>query len=190
MLFLILNGADIDFSGCKLWWRTYISEIAVLTIRHIELVDKKEFAVAAFNPEHKTYVVHFGLFSFNVLSSSSLLDFHPFQRPQISGLITQEAFTKVSAKYLDFADVFSSDLVSELPKHTGMNDHGIELVDSCQQSPYEPIYSLGLVELKTLKAYIETNLANEYIRPSKSPIGASILFNQKSDSFLQLCINY
>ena len=109
-------------------------------------------------------------------SSSSL------NRPQISGLIAKEAPTKIRAKYSDFADVFVPDLASELPENTGINDHTIEQVNGCQQPPYGPIYSLGLVELKTLKAYIETNLANGFIGPSKSPTGAPILFKWKSDS--------
>ena len=46
------------------------------------------------------------------------------------------------------------------------------------------------MELKTLKAYIEINLANGFIRPSKSPAGAPILFDQKSDGSLRLCVDY
>ena len=46
------------------------------------------------------------------------------------------------------------------------------------------------MELEILKAYIETNLANKFIGPSKSPAGAPILFDQKSDGSLQLCVNY
>ena len=83
---------------------------------------------------------------------------------------------KVPAEYSDIADVFSLDLASELPEHTGINNHAIKLVDS-QQPPYGPIYSLGPVELETLKTYIETNLANEFMRPSKSLAGAPILFD-------------
>ena len=124
-------------------------------------------------PEHETYVVHVGSVSSDVSPSSSPLDIYPLRKPQISGLIAEEAFTKVPAKYSDFADVFSLDLASELPKHTGINDHAIELVNG-QQSPYGPIYSLEPVELETLKAYIETNLANGFIRPSKLPAGAPI----------------
>ena len=46
------------------------------------------------------------------------------------------------------------------------------------------------MELESLKAYIETNLANGFIRPSKSLASASILFNWKLDSFFRLCIDY
>ena len=105
-------------------------------------------------------------------------------------MIAEEAPTKVFVKYLDFANVFSPDLASELPKHSKINDHAIKLIDSCQQPPYGSIYSLGPVELETLKAYIKTNLANGFIRPSKSPASAPILFNRKSDGFLWLCIDY
>ena len=52
------------------------------------------------------------------------------------------------------------------------------------------IYSLKLVELETLKAYIETNLANGFIRPSNSAVGAPILFERKSNGSPQLCVNY
>ena len=171
---------------------------------------KKEFAAAALDSKHEIYVVHVASLSSAPLITS--LDVHPFQRPQISGLIAEEALvvsfnvypsrrpqisgliakeapTKVPAEYLDFADVFSPDLASELPKHTGINDHAIELVNG-QQPPYGPIYGLRPVELETLKAYIETNLANGFIRPSKSPAGAPILFDRKSDGFLRLCIKY
>ena len=104
-------------------------------------------------------------------------------------MIIEKTPTKVPAEYSDFADVFSLDLASELLEHTGINDHIIELVNG-QQPLYGPIYSLELVELETLKVYIETNLANGFINPSKSPAGAPILFDRKSDGSLRLCVNY
>ena len=141
------------------------------------------------DPRHKTYIVYVGSISPDASSSSSPLDVYPLKRSQISGLIAKEAPTKVSAKYLDFADIFSPDLAFKLFEHTGINDHAIKLVDG-QQSPYGPIYSLRPVELETLKAYIKINLVNGFIRPSKSPVSTSILFDQKSDGFLRLCVNY
>ena len=185
MPLLPLSGANIDFLGRELRWRTYITEEALPTTRCVDLVGKKEFAAAVLDPEHKTYVVYIGLVSSNTSPSSFLLDVHLSRRPQIFGLIAK----KVLAKYLDFADIFSPDLASKLLKHTGINNHVMELVNG-QQPPYEPIYSLGPVELETLKAYIETNLANGFIRPSKSPANTPILFDQKSNSSLRLCVNY
>ena len=191
MLFLTFNGADIDFSGWELRWKTYIIEEALLTTRRVELVGKKEFAAVTLDPESEIFIIHVASLSSDASPSFSplKLDFHLSHRPQVSGLIAEEASIKVPAKYSDFVDIFSPDLVSELSKYTGINDHAIELVDS-QQPPYGPIYSLRLVELETLKTYIETNLANGFIRPFTSLAGTPILFDRKSDNSLRLCVDY
>lgn len=67
--------------------------------------------------------------------------------------------------------------------------HAIDL-EPDKLSFYGPIYSLGLIELKTLKVYIETNLANGFIWPSKSPTRVLIVFIQKPDGGFRLCVNY
>ena len=60
---------------------------------------------------------------------------------------------------VEYADfAFFLDLGSKLPKHTEINDYAIKLVD-----------------------------ANGFIRPSKSPTGAPILFDWTSDGCLWLC---
>ena len=53
-----------------------------------------------------------------------------------------------------------------------------------------PIYSLGLVELETLKTYIKTHLKIGFIQLSKFFAGALILFDKKPDNSLQLCMDY
>ena len=97
--------------------------------------------------------------------------------------------TRIPAKYSNFSNVFSSDSAAELPEHNGINDHPINLLDN-KQLLYGPIYSLGSVELETLKIYIKANLASGFIRPFKSPVGAPIQFVQKKNGSLCLCINY
>ena len=120
MLFLTLSGANIDFLGWELWWRTYTTEEALSTIKCVELVDKKEFAAATRDPESETFVIYIASLSSDAPTSSSLFehDVHSSRRLQICGLIVKEALTKVSAEYLDYADVFSPDLASELPEYT------------------------------------------------------------------------
>ena len=70
-----------------------------------------------------------------------------------------------------------------------MNKHAIKLEES-KQPPFGPIYNLSSVELETLKTYIKTNLANGFIRPSKSSAGAPILFDRKPNRSLRLCVDY
>ena len=73
---------------------------------------------------------------------------HPSRRPQRTSLIAKETPTKVPVKYADFADVFSPDLASELPEHTGINDYAIELVDANGSSDH-PIHPQVLPSFST-----------------------------------------
>lgn len=59
-----------------------------------------------------------------------------------------------------------------LPKHAKINKHTINL-EIGKQLPYELIHNLKPVQLDTLKTYIEINLANGFIRTSKSLIWGS-----------------
>ena len=58
ILFLTLSGADVDFSGRELRWRTYTIKKAFPTTRRVKLVGKKEFVAIAIDPEHENYIVH------------------------------------------------------------------------------------------------------------------------------------
>ena len=73
---------------------------------------------------------------------------HPSLRPQKAGLIAEEAPTKVSVKYANFADVSSPNLASELLEHTKINDYAIELVDTNGSSDH-PIHPQILPSFST-----------------------------------------
>ena len=88
-------------------------------------------------------------------------------------------------EYSDYSNVFSVENAAELPENTEMNEYAIKLEED-KQPPFRPIYSLASVELETLKTYIEINLANGFIRPSKSSAGIPILFDRKPDGSLHL----
>jgi hypothetical protein len=85
-------------------------------------------------------------------------------------------------------DVFSETKVETLPPHRS-TDHAIDL-EPGYNLPYGRIYNLSEFELRTLKAYIEANLANGFIQRSSSPAAAPILFAKKMDGGLRLCVDY
>ena len=104
----------------------------------------------------------------------------PLKKAQIVYLKVNKAPTKVFSKYANFVDVFLPKLVAKLLKYIKIKNHAIKLIDD-EQSLYGPIYSLRLGELETLKTYIENNLANGFIRSSKSFVEALIFFDKKQD---------
>ena len=139
--------------------------------------------------ESETFVVHIVIREQKKMPVHSERQAQIQDKAQVGVLLFDEAPTDVSAKYSNYSDVFSAENVTELPENTEMNEHTIELEEGKQPS-FGPIYSLGPVELKTLKTYIKTNLANGFIKPSMSPTGALILFDQKPDESLYLCMDY
>ena len=110
-------------------------------------------------------------------------------KAQVGALLFNEAFTEVLAEYSDYNNVFLAEYVAEFSENMGINEYAIELKKSKQPS-FGPIYSLELVELEILKTYIKTNLTNGFIRPSKSPAEAPILFDRKQNESLCLYVYY
>jgi len=85
-------------------------------------------------------------------------------------------------------DVFSKTKAQTLAPNRPI-DHAIDL-EPAFKIPYGRIYNLSEVELRTLKAYIETNLSNAFIQRSSSSAAAPILFAKKKDGGLRLCVDY
>lgn len=108
------------------------------------------------------------------------------QEAQIAWLIAKK--DNIQFEYLNFVDIFLKQSATKLFKHFDINKYLINLGPD-KQLYYDPIYSLELVKLETLKTYIKTNLANGFIWPSKSPAKASILFIKKPNSSFCLYID-
>jgi len=68
-------------------------------------------------------------------------------------------------------------------------DHAIEVVPRVAPPAKAP-YRMSHEELKELKVQLEELLAKGYIKPSKSPYGAPVLFVHKKDGTLRMCVNY
>jgi len=95
---------------------------------------------------------------------------------------------RIPSQYRDFVEVFSKTNAEALLPHQPV-DHAIDL-EPGYKLPYGQIYNLLEFELKRLKAYIETNLANGCIQQPVSPAAVLILFAKKKDGGLRLCVVY
>src|SRR5205823_12249143 len=58
------------------------------------------------------------------------------------------------------------------------------------ESLFRLIYKLLYKEMAELKRQLKDLLAKGYIKPSVSPYGAPVLFIQKKEGTLQLCVDY
>jgi hypothetical protein len=83
---------------------------------------------------------------------------------------------------------FSKRQTSRLRAH-GDHNHAINIKEG-KTIPNLPIYNLSRQELDILREYLNTAQEKGWIRPSKSPVGAPILFVPKADGTIRLCVDY
>jgi hypothetical protein len=95
---------------------------------------------------------------------------------------------KLPACLQHYLDVFSKANAEKLALNRDIN-LAIDLLPG-KEPLYGPMYPLSLRELVALKEFLEENLAKGFIRESKSPAGAPILFASKKDGSLRLCVDY
>ena len=197
MPFLKISNANIAFDKETLTWRSYTTSEALPTTERVQLVNPKEFVIAALNADSKTFVMHVAVRKQEEIATDpdrkaqikaqSRVQIQ--DKAQVGALLFNQIPTEVSVEYSNYSDVFLAENAAELSENTGMIEHAIKLEEGKQPS-FGPIYSLGPVELETLKTYIETNLSNNFIRLSKSPAGAPILFDWKPDRSFRLYVDY
>ncbi len=124
MPFLTMSNTDVDFQARNLQWKSYNTRDILLTTKQVELIEKKEFAASTLDLEYKAFIRHVAAFNIDLNN-----EIHPLKRIQIAYLKVDEVPTKVFSEYADFIDIFSPKLAVELPEHTKINDHAIELMD-------------------------------------------------------------
>ena len=100
----------------------------------------------------------------------------------------ESSTTLIPEAYQSLAEVFSEAQAETLPPHRE-GDHSIDLLEGTTP-PFGPMYNLSAKELAVLREYLDINLANGFIQPSRSSAGAPVLFAPKGDGGLRLCVDY
>ena len=97
-------------------------------------------------------------------------------------------YDKVPKEYHDYLDVFSETQANVLPPH---RKYDLEIpLQPGTAPPWGPIYPMSAPELAEMKKYVQTYLANGFIRPSKSPAAAPVMFVKRPDGKLRLVVDF
>ncbi|KAE8690983.1 cytochrome P450 78A7-like [Hibiscus syriacus] len=102
--------------------------------------------------------------------------------------MTEEVPTEVGQVLAEFRDVMPTELPKCLPPKREV-DHKIELMPNAEPPAKAP-YRMAPPELEELRRQLKELLDAGYIRPSKAPFGAPVLFQKKHDGSLRMCIDY
>jgi hypothetical protein len=113
------------------------------------------------------------------------------QRPEkgqqkVEGM--EQGLAELPPEFREYIAVFDYKDPASLPRARGAV-HSIPIEEG-KKPPFQPLYNLSHTELATLREYLDTALANGWIRRSESPAGAPVLFVPKKDGSLRLCVDY
>ena len=99
-----------------------------------------------------------------------------------------EELSKPPPVYEEYKRLFGDPQDIDLQPHQPW-DHEIKLKEG-KEPTSQPIYPMSAERLQKVKEYIEDNLRKGHIRQSTSPAGYPILFAEKKDGTLRLCVDY
>lgn len=154
--FLVFNKTNIQINIKSFIWRTYSAAKVLSIIKRIKVINQYKYAIMALGKNSDIFVVH-------VTALKTLnLYLYLFRALLLATLYQNKALTKIFLKYADYVNIFSHNMVIQLPKNIGINKLAIELIKG-KQLLYSSIYSLSPVKLKILKAHIKTYLNTKLI---------------------------
>ena len=108
-----------------------------------------------------------------------------FQAPAPSN---PDLYNQVPVEYHDYLDVFSETRANVLPPH---RKYDLEIpLQPGRAPPWGPIYPMSAPKLAKMKKYVQTYVANGFIRPSKSPAAALVMFVKRPDGKLRLVVDF
>ena len=95
---------------------------------------------------------------------------------------------EIASVLQQFADVMPPQLSKKLSPRRA-NDHQIKLVPGTMPPSQAP-YRMSPRELAELRKQLEELIDSGFVRPSKVPSGAPVLFQKKTDGSLRMCVDY
>src|SRR6267154_208748 len=127
--------------------------------------------IAKITPLRNTWVLAGSPIEENQKTSNKAQEFATSEREK-----KKKSFEELVPKYLhDYADIFAKDGLDKLPPHRPGVDHRIDT-----KPGYIPksskTYPLSPKETEAVKAFLDDNLAKDFIRPSKSPQASGFFF--------------
>lgn len=106
ILFLTFSHANIWFGKKKLMWRSYTTKKNLFSIKGVEFIDKKQFAIVVLNENSETFVMQIV-----ALEAKLLIPIHFTKITQIALLKAKKAPLRIFTEYSKYTNIFSPNLV-------------------------------------------------------------------------------
>lgn len=115
----------------------------------------------------------------------------PSEKPSTEGEFVSPEGQQLAEQITEreYVDVFPLKLPPGLPPLRGDLDHAIPLISGAKPVNRSP-YRMSPLELDELKKQLQNLTELGFIQPSTSPWGAPVLFAQKGDGGLRMCVDH
>lgn len=116
---------------------------ALAILKKVKLINKYKFVETVFDENVNTFVIPVAALEV----PESTISMHPLQAPLLAALQEEKVPSEILGDYEEYTNVFSPNLVMELPENTEINKHVIKLMEG-KKLLYGPIYSLSPLDLR------------------------------------------
>ena len=100
MTFLKIKKTNVSFAKMILTWKTYTTNEILPTTDRVQIINPKEFIIAALNINGKTFMIDMAI------REQEEMPVHSKKQGQVEVLLFDEALTEVLTKYFDYNDIF------------------------------------------------------------------------------------
>jgi hypothetical protein len=177
---LLCKRVDVDIQGHK-----FYGDLTVLPSHSIDVILGMDWITA-----HKSVISTSTRLVTLVHLDGTRITFEPMKSRDIPAVynLHTKAISDVPV-VCEYEDVFPEDLLGLPPDRDVSPEFVINLVPGTALLAQSP-YRMAEVELKLLKAELDSLLEKGFIRPSASPWSSPALFVLKKDGTQRLCVDY
>ena len=176
--FLVYANSNHEYNTRKFLWR----KMRHITAHWVFTVSERKVLKNILHMNNLTITEHF----------IELTDLMTDMKIKINLLQYNKEYDNVynilSLKYHGFADIFQTAEKQSLSEKSS-HDHVIDL-ELSQQPLFKKLYSMFSVKLNVLKIYLDNTMKTDIIHKLISSAALPVMFMLKSDSSLQLIIDY
>ena len=88
----------------------------------------------------------------------------------------------------EFQDIFTDDILGEMPPSRGMDDHSIDLIMG-STPPNKPPYRASQAQKDEIMRQVDEHMSKGMIRNSSSPFFSQLLLVHKKDGRYKICLD-
>ena len=109
------------FDKKRLIWTFYTNNETLLNIKQVQLINPKEFVIAALDVSNEIFEVYVAIQKWEKIP----MYYEKQAHIEVGALIFDEASIEILVEYFNYSAVFLAGNIVKLPKNTKMNEHAI-----------------------------------------------------------------